>query len=128
MVGWLNNMFADTSRPTSFLVSLSTVMAIIESRPSSGNGASRLIDDGDILSSRPRMACNRVFSSVSRSSVDSVDQSGGASTAAGGACPARRGRLPNAGLDGRGLDLRRDSLEVGQLAELRGRRDRPVEP
>src|SRR6202012_4107549 len=76
MVGWLNNIFADTSSPTSFLVSLRTVMAIIESRPSSGNGTSSLIADGDILNSRPKMACNRVCSWVSRSSADNVDQSG----------------------------------------------------
>src|ERR1700722_8494340 len=82
IVGWLNNMFADTSRPTSFLVSLSTVIAIIESRPSSGNGASRLIAEGDIRSSRPKMACNLVCSSLSRSSVDSVDQSGAATPGA----------------------------------------------
>ena len=53
-------MIAETSRSTSFLVSLSTVIAIIESSPSSGNGASRLIDEGGILSSRPRMAWSLV--------------------------------------------------------------------
>ena len=35
IVGWLNSMFADTSRPTSFLVSLSTVSHV--GRAVSGN-------------------------------------------------------------------------------------------